>query len=330
MRDPRIGRLRFDGVFVAVDEPRDVVYVLRALGLGDLLTAVPALRGLRRHFPDCRIVLAAPSPYRELALFTGAVDELAPTVGLGDVRALDRPPALAVNLHGSGPQSIDHLLRLAPAALLSHRHPLHASHAGPTWRPDLHEVDRWCTLLHWAGIDSDPDDLFIGRPDGHPDRQGVVVVHPGAAASARRWPAKRFAEIAAALHDDGHEVVVTGSTSERGLALEVARAAGLAETAVLAGTLDLLALVALISDCGLLICGDTGVGHVATATMTPSVLLFGPTSPTSWGPRDAGRHLALWAGDIGDPHGDRPHDGLLKLAASDVLAASRSMLGRCA
>jgi ADP-heptose:LPS heptosyltransferase len=322
--------VRFDGVFVAIDSPRDVVYVLRALGLGDLLTAVPALRGLRRHFPGCRLVLAAPSQYRELALFTGAVDELVPTDRLGDVRHLDRPPALAVNLHGSGPQSIDHLLSLAPGALLSHRHPSHASHAGPPWRPELHEVDRWCVLLNWAGIASDPDDLFIGRPDGHPDRRGVVVVHPGAAASARRWPAKRFAEIAAALHDDGHDVVVTGSAAERGLALEVADAAGLAESAVLAGTLDLLALVALISDCRLLVSGDTGVGHVATATMTPSVLLFGPTSPSTWGPRDSGRHLALWAGDLGDPHGAEPHDGLLKLAVSDVLDASRSMLGRCA
>jgi ADP-heptose:LPS heptosyltransferase len=322
--------MRIDGVFVAVDAPRDVVYVLRALGLGDLLTAVPALRGLRRHFPDSRIVLAAPGQYRGLALFTGAVDELAPTAQLGDVRQLDRFPALAVNLHGSGPQSMDHLLRLVPTALLSHRHPLHANLAGPPWRPDLHEVDRWCILLDWAGIASDPDDLFIDRPDGHPDRRGVVVVHPGAAASARRWPAKRFAEIAAALHDDGHEVVVTGSTAERGLALEVAAAAGLAESAVLAGTLDLLALVALISDCELLICGDTGVGHVATATATPSVLLFGPTPPSRWGPRDSGRHLALWAGDVGDPHGDRPHAGLLLLTASDVLDATRSMLGRCA
>ena len=50
----------------------------------------------------------------------------------------------------------------------------------------------------------------IDRPEGYPDRCGVVVVHPGAAAPARRWPADRFAAIAAALRDDGHEVVVTG------------------------------------------------------------------------------------------------------------------------
>lgn len=315
---------------MAVDVTHDVIYVLRALGLGDLLTAVPALRAIRLHFPDARIVLAAPRQYRELALFTGAVDELAPTARLGEVNRLDRPPALAVNLHGSGPQSIDHLLRLAPTALLTHRHPLHTTYGGPPWRSDLHEVDRWCILLGWAGIPCDPDDLYLDRPDGHPDRRGVIVVHPGAAASARRWPAVRFAAIAAALHADGHDVVVTGSAGELGLALDVARTARLPESAVLAGKLDLLALIALIGDSRLLVCGDTGVGHVATATRTPSVLLFGPTPPSRWGPRDSGRHLALWAGDVGDPHADRPDAGLLSLTTSQVLGATRSMLGRCA
>jgi ADP-heptose:LPS heptosyltransferase len=315
---------------VALDDSRDVVYVLRALGLGDLLTAVPALRGLRRHFPDSRLVLAAPAQYEQLALFTGAVDELVPTERLGDVHPIGRAPSLAVNLHGSGPQSTEHLLALEPTTVLTHRHPGHPKHDGPRWRADLHEVDRWCILLNWAGIASDPDDLGLGRPDGPPDRSGVVVVHPGAAATARRWPPGRFAEIAAALIDEGQEVVVTGSATERGLALDVARTAGLPESAVLAGQLDLLALVALISDCRLLICGDTGVGHVATATGTPSVLLFGPTPPDRWGPRDTSRHLALWAGELGDPHADRPHAGLLSLTTSDVLDASRSMLGRCA
>ena len=190
-------------------------------------------------------------------------------------------------------------------------------------------MDRWCELLAWAEIPCDATDLDLRRPKGYPDHSGVVVVHPGAAAAARRWPAERFATVAAALSADGHRIVVTGSAAERTLALAVARQAALPESAVVAGALDVLGLVALISDARLLVCGDTGVGHVATATRTPSVLLFGPTPPSRWGPRGDGRHLALWSGEVGDPHADRPHVGLLSLSTSCVLDASRAVL-RCA
>ena len=320
-----------DGILMALTDhsPPAAVCVLRALGLGDLLTAVPALRGLRSHFADARIVLAAPRELRELAMLSGAVDEVAPTRELGDVCRLDHAPTLAVNMHGCGPQSIEHMLALRPEAVLSYTHERHPDVAGPPWRTDIHEVDRWCTLLEWAGIECDAYDLGIDRPEGFPSRRGVIVVHPGAAAAARRWPAERYAAVAAALDADGHEVVITGSADERCLAMHVARAAGLPESAVLAGSLDLLGLVALVADCRLVVCGDTGVAHVATATNTPSVLLFGPTPPSRWGPR-FGRHLVLWAGHRGDPHGDRPDSGLLLLSTAHVLSASRAVLRDCA
>jgi ADP-heptose:LPS heptosyltransferase len=308
----------------------DTVLVLRALGLGDLLTAIPALRGLRRAHREAHIALATPERFCALAMLSGAVDEVYPTPGLGRLQPRSEAPALAVNLHGSGPESIADLIALRPRGLISHRHTAYPDLEGPPWRAELHEVDRWCSLLEWAGIPCDPTDLAIPRPDGYPDRSGVVVIHPGAAFPARRWPPDRFAQVAAALHDAGHEVVITGDRNEIELARSVADLAGLPESAVLAGTLDLLGLVALISDCRLLICGDTGVGHVATATGAPSVLLFGPTPPNRWGPRGPGPHIAMWAGDKGDPHGDRPHSGLLLLTVSRVLEATQSLLKECA
>ncbi|MDQ3822907.1 MAG: glycosyltransferase family 9 protein, partial [Actinomycetota bacterium] len=73
---------------------------------------------------------------------------------------------------------------------------------------------------------------------------------------------------------------------------------------------------------GRVVCGDTGVAHLATAFATPSVVLFGPTPPSLWGP-PPGRtwHRALWAGGRGDPHADAPHPGLLEIRVDDVLAA---------
>jgi len=316
--------VRADRVVVAVT---DTVLVLRALGLGDLLTAVPALRGLRRTHPDARIELAAPERFGELAILTGAVDAIAPTAGLGRLVPPQTPPRLAVNLHGSGPESIADLLAVQAGSLLTHRHHAYPDVPGPPWRADVHEVDRWCGLLAWAGIACDPEDLRIERPAGHTDRSGVVVIHPGAASPARRWPAERFTAVVAALRDGGNEVVITGDGNEVGLARTVADQAGLPESAVLAGDLGLLELVALIADARLLVCGDTGVGHIATATGTPSVLLFGPTPPNRWGPRGPGRHTVLWAGETGDPHAGRPHSGLLQITVAEVLDAVDSLLG---
>lgn len=304
------------------------ILVLRALGLGDLLTAIPALRGLRRAYPDYRIVLATPEPLAPLALISGAVDEVLPTVGLGTLDYRGPRPALAVNLHGSGPQSIRDLLNTEPGELLTHRHRDFPDLAGLPWRAGQHEVDRWCGLMQWSGIDCAPGDLTIEAP--YAQRTGTVVIHPGAAYAARRWPAERFAAVAARMHRDGHDVAVTGSAAEEPLVRSVVDMAGLPESANRAGQLAILDLVELIAGSRLLVCGDTGVGHIATATGTPSVLIFGPTPPSRWGPRGAGPHVALWAGDVGDPHGDRPHPGLLLITVERVVDATHELLAAAA
>jgi ADP-heptose:LPS heptosyltransferase len=92
-------------------------------------------------------------------------------------------------------------------------------------------------------------------------------------------------------------VVVTGVRGERALAERVTRRAGLPSERNLAGRLDLGAMAALVDSARLVVCGDTGVAHLASAYATPSVVLFGPVSPALWGPPDDPRHRALWHGE---------------------------------
>ncbi len=298
------------------------VVVLRALGLGDLLTAVPALRGLRRAFPAAGVTLAAPAGLGPLALHTGAVDDVVDVAPLSPLPAELHGADLALNLHGRGPQSVE-LLRVSdPGRLISYGLP-----DGPTWRADEHEVHRWCRLLAESGIPADPDDLDLAVPNVEPPVRGAVVLHPGAAQQSRRWPAERWAEVARRIAAAGEHVLLTGSPAEESLARGIARAAGLPPDRVLAGTTDLLSLAALIAHARLLVSPDTGVAHLATALGTPSVVLFGPTPPALWGPPvDRPRHRTLWAGRTGDNFAETPDRGLLEISIDQVVAEALDAL----
>jgi ADP-heptose:LPS heptosyltransferase len=307
---------------------RGSVSVLRALGLGDLLTIVPALRALAEALPRRRLILATPASLAPLVALMGPVArriELVDARGLDAVPAGLRGPRTGVNLHGSGPESHRLLLAAGARCLVAFRHPdVPESAAGPAWRAGEHEVERWCRLLGAAGIDADPRRLGLELPAAaarHPLR-GVTIVHPGATSAARRWPPERFAAVARAERAAGRRVVVTGGPEEALLARRVAAGAGLPGTAVLAGRTDLGALAALVAAAGRVVCGDTGVAHLATALGTPSVLVFGPTSPEAWGPPPARRerHRVVWSGRTGNPHARAPHEGLLRIAPERVIA----------
>lgn len=313
--------------------PPPTLLVLRALHLGDLLVAVPALRALRRARPGHRLVLAAPGVLAPLAALTGAVDVLLPTADPGSLRWDRSAPDVAVNLHGAGPQSHRALDALAPRTRIGFAAP---GWSGPAWDEvagDAHERERWCSLLAAHGVHSDAGDLLLdapglAAPDPGASPHGPVVVHAGARYGAKRWPLSRFAAVVAALDDAGYRVLLTGSADERPLAEEVARRAGLSGARVLAGRTSLLELCELVAGAALVVCGDTGIAHVASAYRTPSVVLFGPVSPARWGPPAAGPHVALTAADArrGDPFADRPDPALLGVGVSDVLDAARAVL----
>src|SRR5213078_240493 len=115
---------------------------LRALGIGDLATAVPALRGLRAARPTEEIVLAAPEWLTPLAHLTGAVDRVVPVGGLDVPGIAVPPPQLAVNLHGKGPRSHRLLDGTRPGRMLAFACPEADFPDGPQWTPDEHEAHR--------------------------------------------------------------------------------------------------------------------------------------------------------------------------------------------
>ncbi len=301
-----------------------MILALRALGVGDLATAVPALRGLRAALPGEPLALAAPAWLTPLIELIGGVDRVLPTDGLAPRDWAGITPDVAVNLHGSGPESHRLLQSAGPAKLWAYASAAAGFHDGPVWTDEEHEVHRWCRLLWHYGVTADEADLSLAVPDADVPR-GVTIIHPGAKSPSRRWPPSRFAAVAAGLAARGHRVVVTGSGAELDLAARVA--AGVGEVA----RTSLTELAALVAHARLLISGDTGIAHLATAYRTPSVTLFGPMSPARWGPPPRPWHHPIWHGtrsEPGDSTAPGVHPALLAVGEQEVLSAAFELAGR--
>jgi ADP-heptose:LPS heptosyltransferase len=114
----------------------------------------------------------------------------------------------------------------------------------------------------------------------------LIVMHVSAGNPFRRWPGDRFAELAATLarEDPARRIIITSGPSESEAADHIAadaqtRAGEAAIGIVRVGEFNLPELRAVVARAALYIGGDSGPLHVASATRTPVVALFGPTLP---------------------------------------------------
>ena len=160
-----------------------------------------------------------------------------------------------------------------------------------------HEVRRQLDLVATVGADTPDERLAVlvpadarERVDGLLAEEGIersrpwAVVHPGATAPSRRYPAASWREVCRHLADGhGLQLVLSGDKSERELVEEVRAASGVRQ-ASLAGRLDLAGLAALLDAAPLLLAGNTGPVHLAAALGTPVVDLYALTNPqhTPW------------------------------------------------
>lgn len=301
------------------------VAVFRALVLGDLLCAVPALRALRVGLPEASIALVGLPWARELASRLSCVDEFIEFPGypglpesVCDVSAVPsflagiqaRRFDLAIQLHGAGTITNPLVAAFGARRMAGFR-------GTSAWAPDAddaffirwpetgHEIDRLLALPRALGMpetgrglefpvnDADRDALAQLWPGARGSRP-YICVHPGAQLASRRWMPHRFAAVADALAERGYVIVMTGSASEQPLVATVA--AAMHHPAVsLAGRTDLWTLGALIEGAAGIVCNDTGVSHIASALNTPSVIVSCGGDVARWAPLDATRHRVLWA-----------------------------------
>jgi heptosyltransferase I len=111
--------------------------------------------------------------------------------------------------------------------------------------------------------------------------QAFALIAPTAGWGAKQWPAERYGALAAALAQAGFRVLVNASSPNDEAGLRVVEASGGAATLV---PCSVGQMIALVRRAGIVIAGDTGPLHLATALERPVVGLFGPTDPARTGP----------------------------------------------
>jgi lipopolysaccharide heptosyltransferase II len=128
-------------------------------------------------------------------------------------------------------------------------------------------------------------------------RKTLVVLHAGSRyGDFKRWPAGSYAQVARDLAAAGCEVVLVGAESDAPLASEIAAGAGVQS---LAGRTTLEQLCAILARADLVISGDSGPLHLATAMGTKVIGLYGPTDPEVNGPRSwRGQEVLVLRRDI--------------------------------
>jgi predicted lipopolysaccharide heptosyltransferase III len=315
------------------------ILLIRLRLIGDVVFTTPAVAAVRRHFPDAHITYLVETSAAPVLRHNPSIDELIVADRPRGVRRLRYDLALArrlragrfdlvIDFHG-GPRSA--WLTWATRATQRVGYDLPGRGWVYTARlpwsrslvPPRHSVENQWDLLAPLGIappdrvldavqiaaDSRATQVVESRlhAAGVPPHAPVIVIHVSAGNPFRRWPQDRFADLATSLADGDPQrrIIITAGPSEHEAADRIAadaqqRKPAVADRIIRCGEFDLAELRALVARAALFIGGDSGPLHIASATRTPIVALFGPTLPERSLPwRDpAISSIAVDAGDL--------------------------------
>ncbi len=296
------------------------IAVLRALQLGDLLLAVPALHALREKFPDAEITLIGlPWAASFVQRFSRYVDRFVEFVGYPGIAEVPVSQVrtqqflteqrkygydLVIQMHGSGCISDQLAVGLGGQVTVGYyEQKLPAGLTlGLPYPNDVPEVIRNLRLAELLGCHQpnptlefpllNEDRMEAARLLFHLPRadRPWIGIHAGARPPVRRWPAEYFARVADfCVQHFNAQIIVTGSLNERSTVQEVVQRMSSMPLNVV-GETSLGGLAALLSELDLFITNDTGPAHIANAVHTPSITIFGPVDPRRWAALDSTLH----------------------------------------
>lgn len=297
--------------------------IFRALQLGDMLCAIPAIRALKKYLPDSDIILiglpwAKTFVDRYPMYFSGFINfpgfpglpeqEYKPVEFIKFTeKVLTSEFDLIIQMQGNG-SIVNPMVEMfgakRTAGYFKSGDYCPNNELYMEYPEGLSEIDRHLSLMRFLGIKADGKMLeFPLKEDEYILFDNLaakyklipgdyVVLHPGSRDTTRRWKPENFATIADMISKKGYKVVLTGTKEEKKIAMEVKglmkyKPIDLVEKTCLG------VLTSLIRNAKLLFSNDTGVSHLASATKTKSLVIFLNSDPKRWAPLNKKIHQII-------------------------------------
>ena len=329
------------------------ILLLQLKRIGDLILTIPAIATLRGNFPAARVTLVVSSEcaallpavsnvdrillarrnLRDLTLFLAVAGEKFDCCV--DFTRNDRSACLAF-LSGAGKRIVSYRVRDQ-----SERRARVYNDFVTVRMRDMHTVDYHLALLGPLGIRDVSRALRLELPQTAHEKANAlrrdsningpyVIFHPGSARAEKFWEPQRWADaIDHARSNSLISAVLTGGRSKLEQEHLGEIRSKLRQPAVdLSGKTDLLTLAALIAQARLLVTVDSAPMHLAAATQTPQVILFGPTNPFHWRPRES--PALIMQGESTTPVTEfsamRPRLPMCQISTEAVIGAMDSLL----
>lgn len=303
------------------------ILLIRLDHLGDVLLTTPAIRSLKKKFPQARITMVIKewsfeaiknnprieniivfNPFWTIASKEGKRPE-----GIGGIYHLTRLLRkerfdLAIDFKGD--------VRNILIAYLSgaRRRVSYGIRGGGflltddiPYESEVHEIDKNLRILNRLGINSEDDEMELyltdedmARVEQIFEQKGIdlnrqtIALHYGGASQFKRWDVEKFIILAERIvENNSANVLFFGGPYER----ETFQLAESPEEGIfLMPDLTVCQMAAAFKRCGLLVCNDSGPMHVGFAVGTPTVAIFGPTFPNRFGPKDLAKNRVVRSG----------------------------------
>ncbi|WP_410221492.1 glycosyltransferase family 9 protein [Pedobacter sp.] len=294
------------------------IAIFRALQLGDILCAMPAIKAIREFYPQAEIIFIGLAHTKPLIERFKCTDQFVAFPGYPGLPEQEFDPIgfetfvnqmrekeidLLFQLQGNGAVVYEFLNILGAKRVVGFCQTIAQQNEDLMCYPEkLHEIDRHLALLNHLKIAYSNDEIFFStleqdEADFKALKSGLkpkeyICIHPGSRGKWRQWPVAYFAAIADFCKERGFEVVITGDENETDIAHELAVKMKY-RPLILTGKTSLGAISHIIENAFALIANCTGVSHIAAALKTPSIIISMDGEPYRWGPKNLALHFTI-------------------------------------